>query len=81
MPNKEVYPKCVYVKNKFCWQRAFKSNVNTYSVREYKKPDESYCAACIAARTNYGDDALRQPLTQADIKKEREADKNGSKSI
>jgi len=76
---KEKYPKCIYANWKFCWQRVG----NSIWVYKYGVPDESKCAACLAAHINWGEGATRRPMTKEEIKKEKEennkeANKNGS---
>lgn len=59
--------KCLYAPKRFCWQtkwefKTFQSSVKVIVI------DESKCAACIAARINYGNNALRCPRTKEELK-------------
>lgn len=56
-------PKCIYADWRYCWQR----DDTSLWVREYKKPDRSECAACLAALINWGENATRRPITQDEM--------------
>jgi hypothetical protein len=36
-------------------------------VREFGKPDEKQCAACLGALINWGNDATRRPITKNEM--------------
>ena len=68
---REIYPKCLWNENSFCWQRIG----NSFSVREYKVPEPKECAACLGAFINWGVAAIRRPMHKAEITKEKEVNK------
>jgi hypothetical protein len=55
---KKFVAKCVYSQKKWCYQ------TNSYAIREWKKPNEEECAACLSAYTCFGMASLRRPLEE-----------------
>lgn len=70
--------KCLYAPHRFCWQTSWKFRTFSSKVKVIKI-DESKCAACIAARINYGNDALRCPRTKKELE-ELKADAKGNQT-
>ena len=64
---KRFVAKCIYGPNKYCWQ------IDSYAIREWKKPNTDECAACLSAHINWGEGALRRPLNSDEAKTLRES--------
>jgi hypothetical protein len=63
-------PPCLWAKQRWCWQRnSYDSRTVTSRVQEWHI-NEDKCAACIAARINYGDYSLHHPLTKLELTEE-----------